>query len=237
MRAHSLAKTTVTLALLGTLTLLTVPGVHAAIAADVHQVLLTESGWTHISTDDNDGLQLYKKHIATLGANAFMGKKTLDPAVNDDLLFKLISDVGNHEAFSSNLHESTELKGGDYYQVMKAPKMLPVSERYWFNHATSYRNVGGVNGHLRRTWNSIDSSTYTTEHGHVTSTYAEAVEIAFTYGMWEIVPNDSGPSTLLYRTVSNPGGDIPAWVMSSLTGRTLPDNMRTFEKAALQASQ
>ena len=237
MRAQRLAKTTVILALLGAVTLLAAPGVQAAIAADIHQVLLTESGWTHVSTYDEDGLQLYKKHIASLGVNAFMGKKTLDPAVNDDLLFKLISDVGNHETFSSNLHESTELGGGDYYQVIKAPKMLPVSERYWFNHATSDRNVGGVNGHLRRTWNSIDSSTYTTEHGHVTSTYAEAVEIAFTYGMWEIVPNDSGPSTLLYRTVSNPGGDIPAWVMSSLTGRTLPDNMRTFEKAALQASQ
>lgn len=237
MRANTLVKTTVTLAILGAVMLTVVPAVQAADTADIHKVLLTESGWNHVSTDDDDGLQVYKKHMASLGVDAFMGKKILDPAVNDDTLFQLITDVDNHESFSSNLHESTGLGGGDYYQVVKAPKMLPVSERYWFNHASSTRDVGGVSGHLRRTWNTIDSSSYATELGHVTSTYTDAIEIAFTYGMWEIVPNDSGPSTLLYRTVSNPGGDIPAWVMSSLTGRTLPDNMRTFEKAALKASQ
>ncbi len=237
MRAHNLAKSTATLALLSTVALLVVPSVQAANTADIHTELLSESGWNHVSTDDDDGLQVYKKHISSLGVDAFMGKKVLHASVDDDTLFKLISDVDNHETFSTNLHESTELGGGDYYQVVKAPKMLPVSERYWFNHASSYRDVGGVSGHLRRTWSTIDSSTYATELGHVTSTYAEAIEIAFTYGMWEIVPNPSGPSTLLYRTVSNPGGDIPAWVMSSLTGRTLPDNMRTFEKAALKASQ
>jgi hypothetical protein len=237
MRANTLAKTTVTLALVGAAALVLVPAVQAASTADIHKVLLTDSGWSHVSTDDSDGLQVYKKHISSLGVDAFMGKKTLNPGVDDDTLFKLISDVDNHETFSTTLHESTELGGGDYYQVVKAPKMLPVSARYWFNHAASYRDVGGVSGHLRRTWSTIDSATYATELGHVTSTYADAIEIAFTYGMWEIVPNDTGPSTLLYRTVSNPGGDIPAWVMSSLTGRTLPDNMRTFENAALKASQ
>lgn len=237
MRAHPLAKSGAALALFGAVALLVAPAVQAANAADIHKELLSDSGWSHVSTDDTDGLQVYKKHIASLGADAFMGKKILDPSVDDDTLFKLISDVENHETFSSTLHESTVLGGGDYYQVVKAPKMLPVSERYWFNHAASYRDVGGVSGHLRRTWSTIDSSTYATELGHVTSTYTDAIEIAFTYGMWEIVPNDSGPSTLLYRTVSNPGGDIPSWVMSSLTGRTLPDNMRTFESAALKASQ
>ena len=237
MRPKTLAKTTAGLALLSTVALLAAPSVQASDAADIHKELLSESGWSHVSTDETDGLQVYKKQIASLGVDAFMGKKLLDPAVDDQALFNLISDVDNHETFSSTLHESKELGGGDYYQVVKAPKMLPVSERYWFNHAASYQDVGGVSGHMRRTWNTIDSSTYVSELGHVTSTYAEAIEIAFTYGMWEIVPNDTGPSTLYYRTVSNPGGDIPAWVMSSLTGRTLPDNMRTFENAALKAGQ
>ncbi len=238
MNAHTLARATAAIGVIGAVALLTLqPSVQAADAADIHKVLLKDSGWSHVSTDDDDGLQVYKKHISSLGVDAFMGKKVLDPAVNDDTLFKLISDVDNHETFSTTLHESKELGSGDYYQVVKAPKMLPVSERYWFNHAASYRDVGGVSGHLRRTWHTIDSSAYGTALGHVTSTYPEAIEIAFTYGMWEIIPNDSGPSSLLYRTVSNPGGDIPSWVMSSLTGRTLPDNMRTFEKAALKASQ
>lgn len=215
--------------------------VQAADAADVHKVLLSTSGWTHVSTSDDDGLKVYKKQIASLGAEAFMGEKVLDPGVDDEILFNLIADVANHERVTTNLHESESLSktsaGEDYYQVAKAPKMLPVSERYWFNRAKNTIDVGGKKGHLRRSWQTIDASAYPTELDHVTSTWPDAIRIPFTYGMWEVVPNDSGPSSLVYRTVSDPGGDIPGWVLSSLTSRTLPDNMRTFEKAALKASQ
>lgn len=238
MKAHTIARVTAAISAIGAVALLAFqPTGHAADAKDIHKTLLTESGWSLVSTDSDDGLQVYKKHISSLGADAFMGKKVLDPGVNDDTLFKLISDVDNHESLSNTLHESKALSGGDYYQVAKAPKMLPVSERFWFNHASSARDVGGVSGHLRRSWHTIDASAHATDLSHVNTTYPDAIEIAFTYGMWEIVPNASGPSSLLYRTVSNPGGDIPGWVMSTLTERSLPDNMRNFERAALKAAQ
>ncbi|MED5374078.1 MAG: hypothetical protein VX899_23875 [Myxococcota bacterium] len=217
------------------------PAVQAADAADVHKTLLDSAGWTLVSTDSEDGLKVYKKHIASLGADAFMGEKVLDPGVDDQVLFGLISDVANHDRVTPNLHASESLSktaaGEDYYQVAKAPKMLPVSERYWFNRAVNTINADGTVGHLRRSWQTIDASTYPTDLSHITTTWPDAVRIPFTYGMWEVVPNSSGPSSLVYRTVSDPGGEIPGWVMSSLTSRTLPDNMRTFERAALKVSQ
>jgi hypothetical protein len=210
-------------------------------ATDVHKTLAAESGWAHHETHD-DGLVVYAKPVPELGLQAFRGIKTMRDGVDADVLFSLIHNVDDHDKISGSLHESTVLwedkpNSVHFFQVLKKPSGLPVTERYWFNEGVSERNINGEAGHHKRTWSSFDPAKYPEAQAYVSETYPDAIPVGCTYGTWETLPQADGSLVLVYTTLSHPGGKIPDWVINTLSGRTLPDNMRSFERAAWMASK
>jgi len=215
----------------------------AALLADaVHAPLPQESGWQPVA--EERGVSIFTKTlhgVAPDGADAaaFMGVKTIDPAVDTELLFYIVSDIANHGKVSTNLAECRILYDADpwlrYYQVVKTPGWVPVAPRYYFNRSQMEMNLGGVEGHHRRRWSAMSAGEHPDARQDVASRYDGAVEIVFNHGSWEVRPEGDG-HLLIYRATSDPGGNIPEGVYKMVTRRTLAQNMLEFEAAAKQAS-
>lgn len=207
----------------------------SALAADadaIHERLASDDGWTFHT--ESEGVKVYKKDIPELGLPGFKGVKVIDSDVDIDRLYEIIQDVGNQDKVNKVLYESKVLgRSGsrvDFVQVMDSPPMI--SDRYWFNATTEELDVGGVEGHHVRRWSPYDPSRYPDEFARIQSTYPDAVHIDQTYGAWELAPQADGSTLLIYRVVSHPGGSLSPALFSTVTGKTLPNNLLVFEKAA-----
>ncbi len=220
------------------LTVLTGLVLNAAIAApstdQIQSVLHNDAGWQ--ADGVKDGVQVYTKPMPGSELSAWKGVRV--SSVDADILWALISDVGNHDQISDMLHETKVLASSptrtDYFQVSKSPRFVPVSERYWLNYAQVVLSVDGTPGHNRRVWNSIEDTTpYTAVIDGILTRYPEAIRLAATHGSWTLRPLADGQVEITYRTFSDPGGSVPSSVMDYLSGRSLPDNILQFEEAAL----
>jgi hypothetical protein len=215
--------------------MLTVSAALAAPAAQVQAELDAPEGWVLHSEREDLGIVVYSKPIPSLGVTGFMGVKTLAAGVDSDALLDLITDVGRHAEINSALADSTVLeRDGDasvYFQVLAAPPLLPVSPRYWISSADATRDIGGQEGHHKRVWNSLPEDALPEVRAEILDRFPRAVPLTATHGSWEMIPSGDG-TTLIYRSVGDPGGAVPAGVISLLSGRTLPDTMVVFEQAA-----
>lgn len=201
---------------------LAAPSVDAVLAA-----LADDSGWTHYA--DRNGVVVYEKHIGIMDMPAYKGVTEID--VDRELLFSLICDTEGHEAISDSLAASTVLNQmGErihYYQIAETPALVPIADRYWFNQAQILRDVG-TPGHHLRIWSPIDPTLYPEAYAAVQAQYPDAVYVSVTYGSWEVRPLPDGKTELTYRSLTNPGGNVPSSVFEVLSARTLPDNMMNF---------
>lgn len=225
-----------------TLTTLTWLALHTVAAApspaQIQTTLNSAEGWT--SEGEKEGVAVYVKTVPGSELSAWMGVRIT--TVDVDVLWGLICDVGNHDQVSDMLHETRVLaRHGDrtdYYQVSKSPRFVPVAERYWLNYAVMTEDIGGVDGHHRRTWNSIeDTAPYAELLDGILTRYPDAIRLAATHGSWELKPRPDGQTEIIYRTFSDPGGSVPSSVMDYLSGRSLPNNILQFEQAARARAQ
>lgn len=203
-------------------------------AAAVQAALDDDGGWQPVGSDR--GVTVFSKEIPLIGLTAFKGVWAMPPELDPDRLFAAICDVSAHVDFSSRLAESTLLAAAEpvlhFYQVMtKAPL---IARRYWMVHSVIYEDMGGVDGHHKRTWDALAPSLYPEARAAVSERYPEAVEITENHGSWEILPPADGQRLFVYRAVSDPGGNVPISAQNALTTRTLPDNMLRFVEAARQ---
>lgn len=191
-------------------------------AGSVQDLLDDDAGWTHVS-DHASGTVVYTKDVPSLGIPAFKGVYPLD--VDAEALFALICDLEGHIDVSDQLLESQVMfaKGtiSDFYQVMKSPGAF-ISQRYWLNRSTTLRDHGAP-GHHKRRWDALTMDKYSKVRAVLAENYPDAVLVETTHGSWEVTPTE-----LTYRTVSHPGGNVPAGVYATLTGKTMPDNMMNF---------
>ena len=195
-------------------------------SVSVQSVLDEDEGWEHVG-DHASGVSVYGKEVSSLGLTAYKGIYELD--VDSEKLFGQICDLEGHMDVSDQLVESriilTQGERSDFYQVMKSPAAF-VSQRYWLNRSITKRDIGGVPGHHKRVWNALAMDQYPKVREALAETYPDAVLVETTHGSWEV-----SPTHLTYRTVSDPGGSVPGSVYSSLSSKTLPDNMLNFVRA------
>jgi hypothetical protein len=203
----------------------------------IHALLDAEAGWTLLDADV-DGVALYQKSVTGYGVLAYKGVRPV--AVRPQALFDTICDVPAHKAISGGvLAESVVLhKSSDalhYYQVMRSPAWVPISDRYWFLQSSIRRDIGGRAGHHKRAWNPLDVTKYAEAHSAVVSRFPDAVQVTLNSGSWEVQPGKTADDCLLiYRIFSHPGGNIADSVASQVSQRSLPENMLKFEVAAKQ---
>ena len=215
--------------------LLMAPTARAGVLSDaVHSVLDAESGWTLVETED--GIAVYRKPVSSLGLTAWKGIKTLAADVSPAAVQAVITDLDNREQRHTNLQESTVVSRSGplttYYQVFDSP--APVADRYWICRSLYSQDPAAGAGHWKMAWSSAPADALSELREGLSSRLPNAVEARHIHGSWELRPQSDGSTSLIYISMADPGGSLPGGLMSSLTGRNLPELIATIEDEARQ---
>ncbi len=201
-----------------------------ALASPPPPGLFAEGGWS--PHNERHGVTVQAKVLDGRGRTAFRGIYPLPDDVDLETLFAVINDIEGAVNIGDRLEESRLLSSGPsgiaFYQVLRDP-LGPVAARWWLNTAQVERDLDGVVGHHRRTWQSADADTWLEARADIQARYPDAVEVGGTWGAWEVVP---ATRTLIYTTLTDPGGKVPDALYTTVSGRTLPDNMLDFVQTA-----
>ncbi len=216
----------------------TVAVVHTVEAASlnqaVHAELASDIGWAHSYTDGD--IRVSQKTLPSLGQVAFQGETTLPPSLPARRLLDILVDTESHKRFNRNLAESVVVqRRGEvttFYQVVKTPSYVPLSDRWWVVQAVSVYDADGTPGHLRRMWSTIPSEDMPAIRDLVVGRYPNATEVTYSHGSWDLIPNPDGSTHVIYRIVSDPGGSVPRALATRFAGRSVADNLRTMLGAA-----
>lgn len=202
--------------------------VAAADSSAVMAALTSADGWESMGMQK--GVDVYTKPMPGLDVPAFKGTRTVP--VGCDAYFVNVADPAVHSKVNTILEESAVIKQeGDssvFYQVLDSP--WPASDRYWIVRGTNFRDIDGVKGHHRQTWQVLPTG-YDAVRKAVVDKY-DAVFTQVNYGQWELVPAGAGKCTITYSVVSHPGGSVPDGAAAWGSGKTLPANIKAFEDAA-----
>ncbi len=218
------------------LTLLTSAAAADPGATKVWSMLDEDAGWEVHKLDAKEGVDVYKKDLPGIDIPAFKGVKVMD--VDATKLFDAIVDFPRQVGLSEDipLTHSVVLKTTgntiDFWQYLDVPGWTLANDRYWFARATLQRDIGGVKGHHKQTWQQIDPSAYPDAWRAAKAVDEDAVMTPLNYGSWEVIPTADGRTQLIYRVISDPGGRLPKSAQALATGKTLPDNLLQFEAAA-----
>lgn len=198
-------------------------------ASTIQAALDSDSGWTFVTK--SQGVDVYSKSVPGLDVPALKGVKEV--SVDATKLFNVIADIPGQTKVNDMLRESAVIKGDDagfyFYQVLDSP--FPASDRYWVLKGVNLRDIGGVKGHHKQTWELVPTTSFTKVHTAVVDKY-DAVLTPLNYGSWEVEPLGANKARLTYRVVSNPGGNIPDGAFAWGSEKSLPNNLLVFENAA-----
>jgi len=212
---------------------------HAAAPEAVHAELREAAGWT--ASHVNDGVQVYRKDLTTVGLTAWKGVTTAPPGLDRDHLLKVLSDSEAHPSFNTALSESVIISknGGTtvFYQVFSPPTLAPVSDRWWVTEARSERDIGGVDGRHARTWSTLQPDEASELRHRLRTRLPDAVEVTQSYGGWDLIPLEDGSTRIIYRNVTDTGGAVPHVVASRVTGRAVADNIHRMVDYARKTSR
>ncbi len=204
------------------------------LAHPVHAELGAEAGWLHAYTSGD--VVVYKKPLTSVHQTAWMGKTTLPTEITPEAFFALLVDTDSHDQYNRALAESVVLDRVDgittFYQVVKTPPYVPLSDRWWIAQAQSVRDVDDTPGHLRRMWATLPSSERPAVQSQLRAAYPGAIEIDFSAGRWDLIPQVDGSTELVYRIVTDPGGAVPRALSSRFAGRSVAENLESMLKAA-----
>lgn len=201
---------------------------HAVDGDAILSALAADAGWSAPVT--SKGVAVSTKPMPGLETPGFRATRTVDVSCDD--YFVAVSDPDRHLQVNPMLLESGVItRNGDalvFYQVVKLPL---VSDRYWINKAENQRDIGGVDGHHRQTWQAMPTTSYTQVREAVEDKFG-AVFTEINFGMWDLMPAGAGQCTITYSAVSEPGGNIPSGAASWASEKSLPDNINSFYEAA-----
>jgi len=205
----------------------------ASIDRGVHAELAVDAGWSH-SHNEGD-IQVYRKTIPSLGTTAWKGITTLPANVSSARLFALLGDNEAHKNYNSALVESVVMdrSGGvtTFYQVVKPPAYVPLSDRFWVCRAINERDADGTPGHLRRMWSSVPITEPVAIREKLESRYPDALEVPYSHGSWDLEPMPDGTTRLTYKVVSDPGGGVPKALAARFAGRSVANNITVMVQA------
>lgn len=212
----------------------------AGLDSAVHAELREASGWALREQGDDPPVTVYARALSSLPHTAFKGVLKVPTDVDPATLWRVINRIDGHHAVGSALAESKTVwrKGSSsqFYQVMKPPPLVASAQRFWIADALEERDLGGQAGHHRRCWSVVRAGEAAEVRAGIRGRYPAATEVPMSHGCWELLPEAGGGATLVYTTVSDPGGSVPDSVARALSAHTLPDNMMSFVRAARAAA-
>jgi hypothetical protein len=209
----------------------------AALRADVHAELHAPEGWTSGGAGEL-GVSLHRRPVRALGLSAWRADATLDPKVKPATFFGVLSDIEAHLRLTPGLVASTVfLRDGDhaaFFQVLGAPPMTPVADRFWISESRGEARIGGDPDRYRRSWSTQAAPRHDDVRAQIFARFPGAVEIGCAHGFWDLRRGPSGALEVSYRLVSDPGGSLPKGVASTVAGRGMPQTIRGIEREALR---
>lgn len=212
----------------------------AGLNGAVHAELRKASGWALREQGDDPPVTVYARPLSSLPHTAFKGVLKVPADVDPTVLWRVINRIDGHHAVGTALAESKTVwqKGGSsqFFQVMKPPPLVASAQRFWIADAVEERDLGGQAGHHRRCWSVVGGEQAADVRAGILRRYPSATEVPMSHGCWELLPEAGGGATLVYTTVSDPGGSVPDSVARALSAHTLPDNMMSFVRAARAAA-
>ncbi len=209
----------------------------AATSPSLLEAVMSDTGWVFVR-DGEEAVKVYRKTIPGKRLYAWKGEK-LTPAP-PDVLFNAITDVPgaltvDPKRIPVKVSEVLARRGDgvDLVQVLKVPAWLLFNDRYWFVRTTWLKNIGGVVGKHMQKWIGIEgTSAYPEKAKVIAADWKGAVELEESAGAWETLPTEDGKTRLVFRTYSDPSGNIPTGGQNFATGKTLPDNLNAYDRRA-----
>lgn len=210
----------------------------AALRADVHAELDDPVGWSPSGGPDASGVQLYRRPVRALGLSAWRADAVLDPRVRAALFYGVLSDIEAHLRLTPGLVASVvfDRQGDDaaFYQVLGAPSLTPVADRYWISESRGQVRIDGDPDRFRRAWSTQSAPRHDAVRGQILQQFPGAIEVGCAHGYWDLRRRTDGRLGVSYRLVSDPGGSLPKGFSSSVAGRGMPATIRGIEREALR---
>lgn len=178
----------------------------------------TEEDWHFVN--ENDGISVYTRHNDLSPIKEIRITLTVESSIED--LTKLLADVPLYKDWVYKCDESFLLKYVSdeefhYYITMDFPfpfwdRDLAVHSTHWIDEKTgAYQSYSKV---------SSDSSYTNDEYVHITEFESH----------WAITPLENGQLYIDYKALSNPGGDIPIWLVNMAITKGPLETMTRFAK-------
>lgn len=190
------------------------------------------SGWESLGTKQTDELGAVSiRHKVIQGQDCLEGSG--DTTASATTLLSFAADIPRQPTWSTaSVTTSANLTSPgdsfDYYQVLDLPR--PLSDRYWFLHATIQRSASA----LVFRWEALDpAERYPEVQAAILAKEPAAVQTKINVGDWTFTTK-AGGTHIRYRICTDVGGAIPGWAGEYAARSTLPNNLADIVRAALK---
>jgi len=179
-----------------------------------------EAGWRLTLT--RDGVTVYQRPMNGSRIDEVRAVAVFElpaPAV-----LAVLADLEAYPRFWPPTVAVRRLKGSGssrWYYVEIAPSV--VARRFYCVHAVQAQEAGGV---LRSGW--------TLDNALCPESQPGMVRIEDNAGGWTLTPLGDGRTEVVYQAHTDPGGNIPAWMVNSLTARALPETFAHLRKEVVR---
>ena len=104
-----------------------------------------------------------------------------------------------------------------------------MTRRAWINFS-EFDNV--AEGRCHRTWQTLNPDDHPDAVAEIEHEFSSVVLVTVSHGSWSVREEPNRGLSLVYKTVVDPGGNVPPIAYNRAVSRMLPDNMMTFVNAA-----
>lgn len=169
---------------------------------------------------DKPGVQVFQRPVAFSKVDEVRGVAILDmPA---DVLFRVLEDVQAYPGMIPPTVVARHLKdeaGNHYYYTEIDPPLI--RRRYYCLRTRPERRPDGV---MRVEWSLANELCPASQGG--------LVRINDNAGAWTLQPLDGGRTQVTYQAHTDPGGQVPAWIVNQATAKQIAELFKSLRKAA-----
>lgn len=171
-------------------------------------------------TKEKHGVQVYQRKVGFSSVDEVRGEAVLD--VPAEVLFRVLGDVESYPGVLPPTVVARRLKeeqGARFFYTEINPPLI--QRRFYCIRSQTERRPDGA---LRVEWSLANELCPPTQR--------RMVRVEDNAGAWTLRPLDEHRTRVIYQAHTNPGGEIPAWIVNEATAGQLPDIFRALRKAA-----
>lgn len=169
---------------------------------------------------DKPNVQVFQRPVASSKVDAVRGVATFDvPAA---VLFRILEDIESYPGMIPPTVVARHIKdeAGNHFYYMEIDPPL-IRRRFYCLRTHPERRPDGV---MRVEW-AVANEMCPASQGSM-------VRIEDNAGEWKLVPIDGGHTEVIYEAHTDPGGQVPKWIVNSATPKQIAELFKALRKAA-----